>query len=139
MEDDMAMMLAGRGAEELTFGDVTAGASNDLERATKVAKDMVTRYGMSEKLGLQTYGKRDELVFLGKELGEHEKNYSEKVASEIDKEVARIILEAHKKAKEVLTKNNKKLRVLSAELLKKETVEGEEFERLMSRVAGKKE
>ncbi len=138
MEDDLAMMLGGRVAEEITFGDVTTGASNDLERATKVAKDMVTRYGMSKKLGLQTFGKRDELVFLGKELGEHEKNYSEEIAAEIDKEVAHIILGAYKKANQILVKNKNKLVLLSSELLKKETIEGEEFEGLMKRVAGKK-
>jgi len=138
MEDDLAMMLSGRVAEEIRFGDVTTGASNDLERATKVAKDMVTRFGMSEKLGLQTYGKRDELVFLGKELSEHEKNYSEEVAAEIDREIARIINEAYKKAKQLLIKNRKKLDLVSLELLKKETIEGADFEVLMKRVARKK-
>lgn len=138
MEDDLAMMLAGRVAEEIKYGDVTTGASNDLERATKVAKDMVTRFGMSERLGLQTYGKRDELIFLGKELGEHEKNYSEEIAAEIDREVARIVEMAHKKATALLTKNKNKLDLIATELLTKETIEGSEFESLMEKVTGKK-
>lgn len=138
MEDDIAMMLSGRSAEEIKFGDVTTGAGNDLERATKVAKDMITRFGMSEKLGLQTYGKRDELVFLGKELSEHEKNYSEEIAAEIDHEISRIIEVAHKKSKDLLTKNRKKLDLIAEELLSKETIEGADFEELMKRVTGKK-
>jgi cell division protease FtsH len=138
MEDDIAMMLSGRSAEEIKFGDVTTGAGNDLERATKVAKDMITRFGMSEKLGLQTYGKRDELVFLGKELSEHEKNYSEEIAAEIDHEISRIIEVAHKKSKDLLTKNRKKLDLIAEELLRKETIEGADFEELMKRVTGKK-
>ncbi|MBW6432096.1 ATP-dependent zinc metalloprotease FtsH, partial [Patescibacteria group bacterium] len=138
MEDDIAMMLSGRSAEEIKFGDVTTGAGNDLERATKVAKDMITRFGMSEKLGLQTYGKRDELVFLGKELGEHEKNYSEEIAAEIDHEISRIIEVAHKKSKDLLIKNRKKLDLIAEELLSKETIEGADFEELMKRVTGKK-
>lgn len=138
MEDDIAMMLSGRSAEEIKFGDVTTGAGNDLERATKVAKDMVTRFGMSDKLGLQTYGKRDELVFLGRELAEHEKNYSEEVAAKIDKEVAQIVDVAHKKAKNLLIKNRAKLDLVAEELLKKETIEGVEFEELMKKVTRKK-
>jgi cell division protease FtsH len=138
MEDDLAMMLGGRVAEEIIFKDVTTGASNDLEKATKTAKDMITRFGMSEKLGLQTYGKRDELVFLGKELAEHEKNYSEEVAALIDREVSRFIEEAHLKAKKLLVANKSKLDELATELLKKETVEGKEFEELMAKVTKKK-
>ncbi|MDD3481091.1 MAG: ATP-dependent zinc metalloprotease FtsH [Patescibacteria group bacterium] len=138
MEDEIAMMLGGRTAEELIFHEVTTGASNDLERATKVAKDMVTRFGMSERLGPQVYGRRDELVFLGKELGEHEKNYSEEVAAIIDEEVKKIIDIAHKKARDILTKNKGKLDKVAGELLTKETIEGADFEKLMARVAPKK-
>jgi cell division protease FtsH len=138
MEDDLVMMLGGRVSEELVFKDVTTGASNDLERATKVAKDMVTRFGMSDKLGLQTYGKRDELVFLGKELAEHEKNYSEEVAALIDGEVSNFIDLAHKKAKKILLANRNKLDELAEELLKKETIEGKEFAELMAKVVTKK-
>jgi cell division protease FtsH len=131
MEEDIATLLAGRVAEELKFGDITTGAANDFERATKTARDMVTRYGMSEKLGPQIYGKRDELVFLGKELGEHEKNYSEEIAAEIDREVASIIANAYKKAKDILTKNNKKLEEVASELVKKETLDEAEFNKIM--------
>jgi len=138
MEDDLTMMLGGRVAEELVFKDVTTGASNDLERATKTAKDMITRFGMSDKLGLQTYGKRDELVFLGRELAEHEKNYSEEIAAKIDKEIAFFIELAHAKAKKILSTNRKKLDELASELLKKETIEGKDFEILMAKVIKKK-
>jgi cell division protease FtsH len=138
MEDELTMMLGGRVAEELVFKDVTTGASNDLERATKTAKDMITRFGMSDKLGLQTYGKRDELVFLGRELAEHEKNYSEEIAAKIDKEISAFIEAAHLKAKKILTTNRGKLDELAAELLKKETVEGKDFEILMAKVIKKK-
>lgn len=138
MEEAITMMLGGRVSEEIRFGDITTGASDDLEKATKVAKNMVTRFGMSDKLGLQTYGKRDELVFLGKELTEHEKNYSEEVAAEIDKEISRIIKEAYDRAKRILKKNEGKLVKLSEELLKSETVERAGFESLMKGKTGKK-
>lgn len=131
MLDDIAMALGGRAAEEIVFNEITTGASNDMENATKMARDMVTRYGMSDTLGPQVYGKRDELVFLGKELGEHEKNYSEEVAAKIDKEVNQIMASAHKKAKEILTKNKAKLKLVADELVKKETIEGDEFEALI--------
>lgn len=129
--DDIAMSLGGRAAEEIIFKEITTGAANDMENATKMARNMVTRYGMSEILGPQVYGKREELVFLGKELGEHEKNYSEEVAAKIDKEVNRIIEEAYHRAKRILLKNKTKLKLIAQELIKKETIEGEEFERLL--------
>lgn len=134
MEDEIAMSLGGRASEELIFGEITTGAASDLEKATKMARDMVMRFGMSEKLGPQIYGRRDEMVFLGKELAEHEKNYSEEIAAKIDEEVTRIIDEGYKKAKSVLTKHKKKLDIISEELIKKETIEGPEFERLMGKV-----
>lgn len=136
--DDIAMAMAGRVAEEITFNEITTGASNDLERATKLARDMVTRYGMSDVLGPQVYGKRDELVFLGKELGEHEKNYSEEIAAKIDEEVSRITEEQYNVAKNLLVKYKKKLKEISEELIKKETIEGEEFEKLMGEALPKK-
>lgn len=131
MEDEIAMALGGRAAEEIVFSEITTGAASDIERATKVARDMVMRFGMSEKLGPQIYGKRDELVFLGKELGEHEKNYSEEVAALIDNEVTQIIDEAHKKASAVLLKHRAKLKTVSDELVQKETIESDDFEKLM--------
>lgn len=127
--DDLAMMLGGRTAEEEQFNEITTGAENDLRRATKLARRMVTEFGMSEKLGPLTFGHKEELVFLGRELGEH-KNYSEKVASEIDDEVARIISEAHKQAKKVIDENKGKLKEIADKLIKEETIESEEFEKM---------
>jgi cell division protease FtsH len=131
LEDDIAMMLAGRAAEKIFFKDVTTGASNDMERATKMARDMVTRYGMSVTLGNRVFGKRDELVFLGKELGEHQKDYSEEVAAKIDIEVSRIVDEGYKRAEQLINKNKKKMEEVSDVLLKKETLEAPEFNKLM--------
>lgn len=131
MEDKIAMALGGRVAEELTFGEITTGASSDMEEATKTARAMVTRYGMSSKLGPQIYGRRDELVFLGRELAEHEKNYSEEVAAAIDKEVSSIISEAHKRATAIVSKNKPKLKEIAEKLIKEETIEAGDFEKLM--------
>ncbi len=134
MRDEIEMALGGRAAEEIKFNEVTTGASNDLERITKVARDMITRYGMNKRLGPQVYGRREELVFLGRELGEHDKNYSESTAAIIDEEVNKIISNAYKSAVELLTKNRKKLDRIANILLEKETIEGEDFEKLMSEV-----
>lgn len=135
LEDEIAMLLAGRAAEKIFFKDVTTGASNDMEKATKLAREMVTRYGMSDKLGHRVYGRRDELVFLGRELGEHDKDYSEKIAAFIDDEVDRIIEEGYTKAVSTITKNKKKLEVVADELLKKETLDEEEFKAIMDKKA----
>jgi len=124
--NEIAVLLSGRVAEKMVFDELTTGASNDLERATKIARNMVQVYGMSDVIGPVVVGEREELVFLGKELGEH-KNYSEKIASQIDSEIERIILEAEKKAKQVLLKNKSKLKKLTDLLLKKETVERKEI------------
>jgi cell division protease FtsH len=129
--DELAMALGGKAAEEIVFGDVTTGAANDLERVTKLARSMVTRYGMSDKLGPMVYGQKDELVFLGREIGE-QRDYSEAVAEEIDDEVRRIISEAYDSAKEVLTKHRDKLTALAHLLIEVETVGAAEFEALMS-------
>lgn len=124
--NEIAVLLSGRVAEKMIFSELTTGASNDLERATKIARNMVQVYGMSDIIGPVVVGEREELVFLGRELGEH-KNYSEKIASQIDSEVERIVTEAEKNAKQVLTKNKVKLKKLAELLLKKETVEREEI------------
>lgn len=134
--DDLAMMLGGRVAEEEVFREITTGAENDLRKATKLARKMVTEYGMSQKLGPLTFGHKEELVFLGRELGEH-KNYSERVASEIDEEVENIIKEAHDKAKKVVDKQRKKLDEVAQKLIKEETIEGDEFDKLFERVKKK--
>lgn len=125
--DDLAGLLGGRVAEEIVFGDVTTGAANDLERVTELARAMVTRYGMSEKLGPRTFGNREELVFLGREISE-QRNYSEKVAQEIDEEVRRIINLAYNKTREILTTYREKLDALANRLIHEETIEGPEFE-----------
>ncbi|NIN66717.1 MAG: ATP-dependent zinc metalloprotease FtsH [Anaerolineae bacterium] len=130
-QDELAGLLGGRAAEELIFEDVTTGASNDLERATRLARKMVTEYGMSEKLGPLTFGHKEELVFLGKEIGE-QRNYSEDVARTIDEEVRRLITEAHEKALRVLRENKDKLVGLAARLIEVETIEGPDLEAMFA-------
>jgi cell division protease FtsH len=125
--DDLSGILGGRAAESIVFGDITTGASNDLERATDLARAMVTRYGMSDKLGPRTFGSREELVFLGREISE-QRNYSEDVAQQIDDEVRHIIGNAYTKAKEILTTYREKLDAVSNRLIHDETIEGTEFE-----------
>ena len=129
-EDILAVSLAGRAAEEIAFGEVTTGAQNDLEKATNLARKMVTEYGMSRKLGPRTFGKREELVFLGREIHE-QRNYSEKVAEEIDEEVHALIQHAYKTAKTILTENKERLDLIAKRLIDKETVEEAEFEALL--------
>jgi len=124
--DELAGLLGGRVAEEEVFGDVTTGASNDLERVTSLARRMVTQYGMSEILGPQTFGEKEELVFLGREIGE-QRNYSEEVAESIDKEVRRLVQEAHDRAREIVTEYRAKLDELAKRLIEKETVDATEF------------
>jgi cell division protease FtsH len=131
--DDLAGLLGGRVAEEIVFGDVTTGAANDLERVTDTARAMVTRYGMSEKLGPRTFGNREELVFLGREISE-QRNYSEEVAQQIDQEVKRIINTAYDQARQVLTTYRAKLDALAELLIRDETIEGPEFEAMFSDV-----
>ncbi len=125
--DDLSGLLGGRAAEDIVFGDVTTGAANDLERATDLARAMVTRYGMSEKLGPRTFGNREELIFLGREISE-QRNYSEQVAEQIDEEVRRIISSAYDRAKEILTTYREKLDAVVSRLIQKETIESVEFE-----------
>jgi len=132
-EDDIAQLLGGRVAEKLIFGQVTTGAQNDLKRATKIARDMVTQYGMSDKIGPVTLGEKEELVFLGRELGEH-KTYSEKIASQIDDEVFQIVFQAEQRATEILKKYKAILKKLAEKLIKEETVESRELESLFKGV-----
>ena len=127
--DRIAMALGGRVAEEVTFGEVTTGASNDLEQVTGIARAMVTRYGMSGKLLPRTFGKREEMVFLGREITE-QRDYSEKVAQEIDEEVQNIILEAYSTAKRALIEHYGKLVQIARHLMQNETVEGDELQKL---------
>ena len=125
MEEHIIHLLGGRVAEELTLDDISTGASNDIMRATEVARDMVTKYGFSEKLGPVNYASSDE-VFLGKDFTTH-KNYSEEVASEIDEEIRAIIEACYDKAKAILTQHMDKLNAVAEALLELETLDGEQF------------
>lgn len=127
--DMLAASLGGMAAEELIFKEITTGPQDDLERATKLARQMVTRWGMSDKLGPRTFGRREELVFLGREISE-QRDYSEKVAEEIDEEVRRIVDEAHDTARRILTENEAKLRQMARYLMEHETVEGNDLKAL---------
>lgn len=127
-EDEIAQLLGGRVAEEIFFKESTTGAQNDVKRATKIARDMVTIYGMSD-LGPISLGDRDELVFLGRELGEH-KNYSQELAASVDKQIMKFIEEGQKKAKEVIEKHKAKLEKLAEKLVDEETIEGDELEKV---------
>jgi len=126
---EMSTMLGGRAAEEIMFSDITSGASNDIERVTKLARRMVTRLGMSEKLGPMVYGQKEELVFLGREISE-QRDYSELVAQTIDEEVHTLVDFAYKTAKDILLQYKDKLIEISEKLLEVETLSKEEFEQL---------
>ena len=129
--DDMAALLGGRAAEQIVFGEITTGASNDLERVTEMARSMVTRYGMSDKLGPLTFGDREELVFLGREISE-QRNYSEQVAQQIDSEVKLLVVQAYGRAQDILTRYRNKLDELADRLIKVETVDAAEFEAMFA-------
>ncbi|VWL92705.1 ATP-dependent zinc metalloprotease FtsH [Collinsella sp. AK_207A] len=130
MLDELAVFLGGRVAEELMCDDVTSGASNDLERATKMAREMVTRLGMSEVLGTQVFGEAQHQVFLGRDYADHQ-DYSEKTAERIDEEVQRIMREAHARAEKILSERHDQLDLMAKVLLERETVEGEAVEALL--------
>ncbi len=125
----LATMLGGRAAEEIMFNDITSGASNDLDRVTKLARRMVTRLGMSEKLGPMVYGQKEELVFLGREISE-QRDYSERVAQTIDEEVHHLVDSSYTTAKEILVKYKDKMIEIAEKLLEVETLSKEEFEEL---------
>jgi cell division protease FtsH len=130
-KDQLAGLLGGRAAEELIFNDITTGASNDLERATELARKMVTRYGMSDVLGPMTFGQKEELIFLGREISE-QRDYSEQTAQQIDGEVKKIIEEAYQRAKDVLTKYHDKHVAMANKLIEVETLDGTELEALLA-------
>jgi len=130
-EDKLAMLLAGRAAEELVIGDVTIGAHDDLERGTKLAKAMVTQYGMSDELGPRIFGRKEELIFLGREISE-QKDYSEQVAQQIDVEITKLITRAYDRAKQVLREHMAKLEEIATLLIEKETINEGEFEALFA-------
>ena len=129
--DRITMALGGRVAEEITFNEVTTGASNDLEQVTQIARAMVTRYGMSESLLPRTFGKREEMVFLGREISEM-RDYSEKVAQEIDEEVQSIVVDAYHSAKRLLLENYPKLVQIARYLMLNESIEGPDLEQLFA-------
>jgi cell division protease FtsH len=129
--DELAMTLGGRAAEELVFHEVTTGAANDLERVTAVAKQMIMRFGMSEKLGPRVLGRAHELPFLGRDMGS-EPDYSDEIAKEIDDEIRRVIEEGHASATAVLRAHMDELHRLSAILIERETIDKDQFERLLA-------
>ena len=129
--DQLAMTLGGRAAEELVFHEVTTGAANDLEKVTSTAKQMIMRYGMSEKLGPRVLGRNHDMPFLGREMGA-EPDYSEEIAREIDDEIRRVIEEAHTRARQVLEEHMDELHRLSVILIERETIDKDQFERLLA-------
>jgi len=135
-EADLAGLLGGRAAEEIVFDDITTGASNDLERATKMARSMVTRWGMSSKMGPMVYGQKEELIFLGREISE-QRDYSEAVAQEIDTEVRTLIAQAYERARSLLRQYRDKLEAIAQRLIEVETIDAVEFERLFPSPKGR--
>ena len=131
LTDTMAMTLGGRAAEEIVFEEITTGASNDLEKVTATAKQMVMRFGMSDKLGPRVFGHDHGMPFLGREFSS-EPDYSDEIAREIDDEIRRIVEGAHQQAKDILTEHREMLTTISELLLKRETIEREEFEALLA-------
>ena len=126
MKENIVVLLGGRVAEELTLDDISTGASNDLERVSATARNMVTKYGMSEKLGPMTFGDSDDEVFLGNSFASKQ-NYSEEVAYEIDKEIGRIVDESYKQTKKILQDNMDRLEYVAKALLVYETLDAEQF------------
>jgi cell division protease FtsH len=133
----LSILLGGRAAEEIALKHTTTGAGNDLERATELARKMVTEWGMSEKLGPLTFGKKDEQIFIGREIAKH-KDYSEKTAVDIDEEVKRIVIEAYDISKKLLTENQALLDALASALLEKETMDGAEIDALIQEAESKR-
>lgn len=131
MENRLVILLGGRVSEALILGDISTGAQNDIERATKIARQMVTHYGMNDKLGPMTYGTDEEEVFLGRDFG-RARNYSEEVAATIDAEMRKLIDTAYNRAEELLEDNVEKLHRIAQALLEKETIDAKEFEALFS-------
>jgi cell division protease FtsH len=135
-EDKIAGLLGGNAAERLIFGDTTTGASNDIEKATDLSRRMVTEWGMSDKMGPLAFGKRDEMIFLGREIGE-QRNYSDDVAKMIDEEVRAIMENGYARATQVLTQYKAKLLALADKLIAEETVDSDGFESLFTDVPPK--
>ncbi len=130
-KDMLATLMGGHTAEEIIFNEITTGSQNDIEQATKLARKMVTSFGMSDKLGPRTFGQKEELVFLGREISE-QRDYSDKVAEQIDDEVHNIIQQAYQTAKNILIENKPKLIHIAQRLITEETIEGEALEALLT-------
>jgi cell division protease FtsH len=133
--DRIAVLMGGRAAEEIIFNSTTTGAGNDIERATEIARKMVCEWGMSEKFGPVSFGKKDEQIFLGREMSTH-KNYSEATAVEIDSEIRRIVDDNYARVRRMLTANVDVLHRLAHELIEKENLSGEEVDRIIQGVEG---
>jgi cell division protease FtsH len=133
----LAYALGGRAAEEIVFDDITSGASNDIEQVTRMARAMVTRLGMSGDLGPMVYGQKEELIFLGREISE-QRDYSEAIAEQIDREVRRIVDEAYKQAKGLLKQYRSQLDAVANKLLEVESITREEFEGIFPPPGGAK-
>ena len=131
MIDNIVVLLGGRVAEKLTMDDISTGASNDIERATNIAKNMVVKYGMSDKLGPMTFGSSNSEVFIGRDYGRTQ-DYSENVAAQIDEEIKKIIDNAYARCTQLLEDNMDKLKVVAEELLEKETIDAKRFEELFT-------
>jgi cell division protease FtsH len=131
MEEEISVALAGRVAEEVVFGRVTTGASNDLEQVTRIARQMVTVLGMSERMGPLTYGEKEEMIFLGREISEH-RNYSDEVAEAIDREVQNIVRKAYERTREIVTTYRDKLNLIAERLMEIETLDQTAFKALMA-------
>jgi cell division protease FtsH len=129
--EELAVLLAGFVTEEEIFGDVSTGAANDLKEATRLARRLIMEYGMSDVLGPRTFGKKEELIFLGREITE-QRDYSEKVAEQIDKEISKFISNAVKTAKTIIKDKRNKLEEIVAWLLEKETIEKDDFEAIFT-------
>jgi cell division protease FtsH len=130
LDTKLLHLMGGRVAEKLVFNELSTGAANDIERATGLARKMVCEWGMSERLGPLTFGKKEEQIFLGREIATH-RDYSEDTAQEIDKEVRRIVEEAEKKATELLSANLDKLHLLANALLDREILDGDEIDKIL--------
>jgi cell division protease FtsH len=131
LKQQIAGIMGGRAAEEIVFGDVTSGAENDIQRATQMARRMVTQWGMSEKLGTVAMGHKEELVFLGRDLGE-QRNFSEEVAQLIDEEVRSLIKEAYETAKRILTERRAKMDTVVERLKVQETMDAAELDEILA-------
>jgi cell division protease FtsH len=134
MLDEITILLGGRAAESVKFKEITTGAANDLERATKMAHQIVCKYGMSA-LGNRTFGRAQENVFLGRDFVQHDRDFSEKTADSIDKEMNALLADAYKRAQDILQKHKTIMEKLAQELMKKEVLEGKEFDEFLRTAA----